>query len=111
MTTSARDLEITYEGAALTFGGYASADFFVARAGQASLEVNLGLAADAQALIEATAGPLDDGGVQAVLRALATRVYRTYADAGREPPAILLLRADHIDPAVIPDLLAEAGLS
>ena len=54
MTTSTGDLEITYEGEALTFGGYVSADFFVTRPGHPGLEVNLGLAADAQALRSAS---------------------------------------------------------
>jgi len=111
MTTSTGDLEITYEGEALTFGGYVSADFFVTRPGHPGLEVNLGLAADAQALIEETSGTLDDEGAQAILRSLAGRMYRSYIDAGREPPAILLLRADDIDARIVPDLLAEAGLS
>ena len=76
MTTSAGDLEITYEGEAPTFGGYASADFFVRPARGHSLEVNLGLAADAQAVFEARTGALSGDGVQAILRVLAGRVYR-----------------------------------
>lgn len=110
MTTSAGDMEITYEGEALTFGGYLSADFFVRRSGHAGLEVNLGLAADARALFEESAGALDEPGVQAVLRALAGRVYGSYVDAGREPPAILLLRASDIEASAIGDILSEAGL-
>ena len=111
MTTSAGDLEITYEGEAPTFGGYASADFFVRRASGHSLEVNLGLAADAQAVFEARTGALSGDGVQAVLRALAGRVYRDYAAAGRTPPAILLLRAEDIQADAVGDILSEAGLS
>lgn len=110
MTTSADDLTVTYEAEAPTFGGYASADFFVQRPGQHSLEVNLGLAADAQAVFEAKVGPLDAAGVQALLRALAQRVYRSFITAGHEPPAILLLRAEDIDARVVDDLLSEAGL-
>ncbi|PZC48393.1 MAG: hypothetical protein DK306_001003 [Chloroflexi bacterium] len=111
MTTSATGLTITYEAEALTFGGYAAADFFVQRAGHHSLEVNLGLAADAQALFQAHTAPLDNDAVQAILRALAGRVYRTFIDAGHEPPAILLLRAADIDAHVIADILSEASLA
>lgn len=111
MTTSAGDLEITYEGEALTFGGYSSADFFVRRSGEHSLEVNLGLAADAQALFEAATGALSGDDVQALLRALAGRVYPGYIDSGRLPPAILLLRAEDIEAGAVGDILSEAGLA
>ena len=111
MTTSAVDLEITYEGEALTFGGFVSADFFVQRPGHPGLEVNLALAADAQALFEQPDRPLDGDSVQAVLRALASRVYRRYVDAGREPPAILMLRAADIDAADVDDILREAAIA
>ena len=111
MTTSAGDLEITYEGEALTFGGFVSADFFVQRPGHPSREVNLALAADAQALFEQPDRPLDGDGVQAVLRALASRVYRRYVDVGREPPAILMLRAADIDAADVDDILREAAIA
>lgn len=111
MTTSAGDLEITYEGEALTFGGYSSADFFVRRDGEHSLEVNLGLAADAQALFEAQTGALSGDDVQALLRALAGRVYPGYISGGRLPPAILLLRAEDIEAGAVGDILSEAGLA
>ena len=109
MTTSADDLEITYEGEAPTFGGFASADFFVQRSGHPGLEVNLALAADAQALFEQPARPLDVSGVQSVLRALAGRVYREYVDAGREPPALLMLRAADIDAGTVSEVLSEVA--
>lgn len=114
MTTSASsdpiELEILYEGEAPTFGGFVAADFILRRPHQHSLEVNLGLARDAQALFEEQAGTLDPAALQALLRALAERVYPTCIEAGHEPPAILLLRADGIDAATIPAILAEAGL-
>jgi hypothetical protein len=111
MTTSADDLQITYEAEAPTFGGFQAADFFVVRPHHPGLEVNLGIAQDARALFEATAGPLDAAQIQAILRALAGRVYRRYVDAGHEPPAILLLRAADIDAATVGETLADARIA
>ena len=110
MTTSADDVEITYEGEALTFGGFASADFFIERAGHPGVEVNLALASDAQLLFEQPGAALEAASIQGILRALAGRVYRTYIDAGREPPAILMLRAADIDATVVDAIRSEAAL-
>lgn len=109
-SSDAADLEITYESEAPTFGGWVAADFILRRPHHHALEVNLGLAQDAQTLFEAEAGPLDSTGLQAVLRALAGRVYPGYIAAGQEPPAILMLRADDVEAGAVAAILGEAGL-
>ncbi len=114
MTTSAdsdtEEIEIAYEGPSITFGGYDAATFLLSRPRQPALELDLRLALDARELFEAKASALSDESVQALLRALASHLYRERLAEGQEIPAILTVRASHIDPAVIDDILAEAGL-
>ena len=111
MTTQAdaTALEIRYEGSVPTFGGTDAADFILIRPHHRRLECNLQLARDARAVIEAVSGPLDDEGVQAVLRALAERLYRDFVARNHDVPAILTVRARDVDDAAA--LVAEAGLT
>ena len=110
-SSDAAELQVAYESEARTFGGFVAADFILRRPHHHAREVNLGLAQDGQALFEATAGPLAASALQAVLRVLADRVYPAYIEAGQEPPAIVLLRADDIDVDEVGGILAEAGIA
>ena len=102
---------VQYEGAVPTFGGFEAADFILRRPHHPSLECNLGLAQDAQAVFEARAGALDVAAIQAVLRALATRYYGRLLARGEDIQAIILLRANDIDAAEVDAILLEAGIT
>ena len=107
-------IRVEYEGPSPTplFGGYPSADFIVARQHHASLEYNLGLALDAQLLLQEKAQrPLSAEDFQAVLRALAGPIYARLAAAQTEIPPIVLLRARDLRPMEVDAALAEAGLA
>ena len=113
MTTSAEsdlNVEIRYEGPAVGFGGYDAADFFIYRPHQHSLECALQLAMDARRLLEEQTGPLSEGAVQALLKALAQRFYRERIALKQEIPAIHTIRAREIEAGSIDAILHEAGL-
>ncbi len=110
------ELDVGYEGRGLTFGGSVTADFILRQPHQRALECNLGLAVDAQALFRETlaargGGPLDEDGLQAILRVLAATFYRRLVAEGREIPAVALRRRVDVDPADVAAILSEAGLS
>jgi hypothetical protein len=105
------EFEVQYEGAVPTFGGFEAADFILRRPHHPSLECNLGLAQDAQAVFEARAGALDVAAVQGVLRALAARYYGRLMERGEDIQAIVLLRAVDIDADAVDAILLEAGIS
>ncbi len=107
---SASDLEIRYEGSAPSFGGWDAADFIIVRPHQHSLECNLQLSQDARALFGAKTGGVDEEGAQALLRALAARLYARFAAEG-EIPAIFMVRASEIDAGDVDAILEEAGLA
>lgn len=118
MTTPASDarsaVEVEYEGPAPSFGGFDSADFVLDRPHHHRREVNVRLAVDAralldQALADAGRGPLDAVGAQAVLRALAARLYASVPDPETIPP-IVTLRARDVAAWPVRDVLSEAGL-
>ena len=102
--------KVRYEGAALTFGGYDAADFIVRQPHQPALECNLGLAQDARAIFEKHVGTLDTEGAQALLQALAARLYQRRLENGQEIPAIWIVRARDIEQDEVATLLVEAGL-
>ena len=105
------EFEVQYEGAVPTFGGFAAADFILRRPHHPSLECNLGLAQDAQAVFEARAGALDAASIQGVLRALARRHYGGLMERDEDIQAIVLLRASDIEPGEVEAILLEAGIT
>ncbi len=113
--SNAEDLiDIEYEGAAPSFGGFDSADFAIDRPGHHILEVNLRLSADARALFEdalrnADAPDLDTSGIASLMRELGQRHYRELA-MHNEIPAIITLRARDIDASAVNEILSGAGL-
>jgi hypothetical protein len=107
-------IEIQYEGAAPTFGGFDSADFAIDRPGHHILEVNLRLSSDARALFEtalraADAPDLDAHGIANLMRELGQRQYRDLARHDEILP-IITLRASHIDASAVNEILSGAGL-
>ena len=115
MTTAAGsdalDLDIQYEGPALSFSGLVGADFQLHRPHQAQVECTLSLALDARQALEADRAALSDEQIQAVLRALALRIYARLEQSGREIPAIVTLRARDLSADDRSAVLAEAGIA
>ncbi len=113
MTTDASDIEIDieYETAVSTAGGPDAADFEIRRPGHATLEVALYLALDAKQAFEALCGPLSDGDVQAVIRALGDGLYRSQIGSGIVPPAIQTIRARDLSAEQLDSVIGAAGLT
>jgi hypothetical protein len=113
MTSNASDIEIDieYESAVPTAGGPDAADFEIRRSGHATLECALYLALDAKQAFEALCGPLADGEVQRVIRALGDGLYRSQIGTGLEPPAIQTIRARDISAEQMDSTISAAGLT
>ena len=113
MTTNAGDIEIAveYETAVSTAGGPDAADFAIRRPGHATLECALYLALDAKQAFEAACGPLSEGDVQSLIRALGDALYRVQIEAGIEPLAIQTIRARDLSDDQIDGAIGAAGLT
>lgn len=113
-TTAGRDasqLDIQYVGPALSFGGLVGADFQLHWPHQAQVECSLTLALDAREALEAGRAPLSDAEVQAVLQALAVRLYGRMEQSGRTIPALMTLRARDLSEDDRRAALVEAGIA